>query len=179
MDEPNPIKDILYDYLQKFDNEKTARQIASGDAPALIHDITAECFPKIKNLSGNPNENIGIFATSLLHYLLTEALIPSQRKVEYKGSTLDIIIPDLRTLSNDPKNCLLLVIINSKTDLKRVEELSNIQPNLENIWIIATHKIENEFETFVIGETSFSNILEKIKWFLDSTNKRHFKIFKQ
>ena len=43
-------------------------------------------------------EVIGILATGILHYLLTNALLNSQRKVNYQGMELDIIIPDIRTL---------------------------------------------------------------------------------
>ena len=33
---------------------------------------------------GEKNESIGVLATGILHYLLTNALITSQRKVEYE-----------------------------------------------------------------------------------------------
>ena len=49
----------------------------------------------IKSFSmGKKDEAVGILATGILHYLLTNALLNSQRKVEYQGLELDIVIPD-------------------------------------------------------------------------------------
>ena len=64
---------------------------------------------------------MGILATGLLHYLLTNALLNSQRKVEYKGLELDIVIPDVRTLEKDAKMTLLILIPKS-SDKKIIDE---------------------------------------------------------
>jgi len=52
---------------------------------------------------GEKEEVVGVLATGLLHYLLTNALISSQRKVTYNDNELDIVIPDTKTLEKDPK----------------------------------------------------------------------------
>jgi len=107
-EEPNPVKDYLFDYLSKSE-EKIQKLISDKKFSEIINDTIANCYDKIIPL-GEKEESIGIFATGLLHFLLTNALLTSQRKVVYHGIEIDIVIPDLKTLENDPKKTLLICI---------------------------------------------------------------------
>ena len=107
-EEPNPIKDYLFDYLSRSD-EKIQKLISNEKFSEIIEDVIANCYDKIITL-GEKDESIGVLATGLLHFLLTNALLNSQRKIEYNGIEIDIVIPDLKTLKKDPKQTLIICI---------------------------------------------------------------------
>ena len=72
-------------------------------------------------------EAIGVLATGILHYLLTNALLNSQRKIDHNGIELDIVIPDVKTLEKDAKMTLLILI--PKSSDKRIidEKISQLK----------------------------------------------------
>jgi len=100
-EEPNPVKDYLFDYLSKSE-ERIQKLIINKKFSKIIDDVITNCYDKIITL-GKKDESIGVLATGLLHYLLTNALINSQRKIEHQGIEIDIVIPDIKTLEKDPK----------------------------------------------------------------------------
>ena len=80
-EESNPIKDYLFDYIE---NSKTIpKLIAEQKFDVIIDEIIQNCYDDIV-LMDEKEEAIGMLATGLLHYLLTNALLNSQRKVEYQ-----------------------------------------------------------------------------------------------
>jgi len=88
-EDPNPVKDYLFDYLAKSD-EKIQKLISDKKFSEIIEDVIINCYDKIITL-GKKDESVGVLATGLLHFLL------SQRKIEYRGIEVDIVIPDLKT----------------------------------------------------------------------------------
>ena len=106
-EEPNPVKDYLFDYFLKS-KEKIEKLIIDKKFSEIIDDVIANCYDKIITLGGK-DESVGVLATGLLHYLLTNALINSQRKVEHNGIEIDIVVPDIKTLDKDPKKTLKLI----------------------------------------------------------------------
>jgi hypothetical protein len=135
-EESNPIKDYLFEYIKN--SETIPKLIEEKKFDQIIEDITVNCYDKILTM-GEKEQSIGVLITGLLHYLLTNALITSQRKVEYNGNELDIVIPDIKTLEKDPKKTLLICIPKS-SDIKVIEEkinqLEKIQPEKDNIWLV-------------------------------------------
>lgn len=99
-EEPNPIKDYLFEYIEN--SQKISELIKLKKFDQIIYDIIKNCYDKILSMA-DKEETVGVLATGILHYLLTNALITSQRKVDYKKTEIDIIIPDLKTLEKDPK----------------------------------------------------------------------------
>jgi len=81
-DDPNPVKDYLFDYLAKSD-EKIQKLISDKKFSEIIEDVITNCYDKIITI-GKKDESIGVLATGLLHFLLTNALLTSQRKIEYQ-----------------------------------------------------------------------------------------------
>ena len=90
-DEVNPIKDLLFDYIKKSNNIENLIREKKFDV--IINEIVENCYDKVISM-GKKEEAVGILATGILHYLLTNALLNSQRKVDYQGMKLDIVIPD-------------------------------------------------------------------------------------
>ncbi len=132
-------------------------------------------------MKNDVDENASIFLTGLLHYLLTNSLIPSQRKIEYNGIELDIVIPNVKTLETKPKNSLIICIPKSFEQVlinEKLRELLKIQPNKENIWVVLKEMIQSDFKIFEIKNKSVIHIIDEINNFLDKSKQTQFKIFK-
>ena len=179
-EEANPIKDYLFDYIK---NSQTIPQLISEKKfDVVIDEIIANCYDKICTMDGK-DVAVGVLATGILHYLLTNALLNSQRKVEYKGMELDIIVPDVKTLEKDSKMSLVICIPKT-SDKKAIEEkiaqLQKVQPIRENIWLVLSEEIPLENKTFVLSKdvSSFSKIIFEIAQFSNVNGANKFKILR-
>ncbi len=178
-EEPNPVKDYLFDYLSKSD-KKIQKLISDQKFSEIIDDVITNCYDKIITL-GEKDESVGVLATGLLHFLLTNALLPSQRKIECNGIEVDIVIPDLKTLEKDPKQTLIICI--PKTSEKKVieqklMELYKIQPEKQNIWLVLSQELDFENRTYIIQkeDQTFSKIIFNIAQFVNVEGQSKFKI---
>jgi len=131
----------------------------------------------------NQEESLGILATGLLHYMLTNAMLASQRKIKHHGIEIDIVIPDLKTLEKDPKKTLIICIpksIEKNTIKERLMELQKIQPEKQNIWLVLSKDIGFKRKTYVIQKekSSFSNIIYDIAKFVNVQGHNKFKILR-
>jgi len=179
-EESNPIKDYLFNYIEK--SEIIPKLIAEKKFDQIIEDVTKNCYDHILSM-GEKEEVVGVLATGLLHYLLTNALITSQRKVQHRDSELDIVIPNTKTLEKDPKKTLLISIPKS-SDIKVIEEniakLDKIQLVKENIWIVLSENIPTDKKSFILSkeENSFSKIIFEIAQFSNVHGTSKFKILR-
>ncbi len=180
-EEPNPIKDYLFDHLSKSE-EKIQKLIIDKKFSKIIDDVITNCYDKIITL-GEKDESVGVLATGLLHYLLTNALINSQRKVEYQGIEIDIVIPDIKTLEKDPKKTLLICIpksSNKKIIEEKISQLDKIQSEKDNIWVVLSKQIPIEKKSFVLSKenNTFSKIIFDIAQFSNVSGTNKFKILR-
>jgi len=179
-DEVNPIKDYLFDYIEKSNNIENLIREKKFDI--IINDIVENCYDKII-LMDKKEEAVGILATGILHYLLTNALLNSQRKVDYQGMELDIVIPDTRTLEKDAKMTLLILIPKSsdkKIIDEKISQLRKIQPTKENIWAVLSEDVSLDCKSFVLSKenNSFSKIIFEIAQFSNVGGSNKFKILR-
>ena len=180
IDEVNPIKDHLFDYIKKSNNIENLIHEKKFDV--VIKEIVDSCYDKIISMD-KKEEAIGILATGILHYLLTNALLNSQRKVEYRGMELDIVIPDIKTLEKDTKMTLLILIpksSNKKIIDEKISRLRKIQPDMENIWVVLSEDMPLECKSFVLSKenNSFSKIIFEIAQFSNVGRSNKFKILR-
>ena len=130
-EEPNPIKDILYESINELGEDYLQKNILKGNISETINEILFKTHNKVGNLEGDSNVNIGKLLTSLLHYLLTLVLIPSQRKISKNDIDIDIVIPNLKTLETKPGVHPDLVSLSKYRDeiCQRIEdgELSEVE----------------------------------------------------
>jgi len=179
-EESNPIKDHLFDYIKKSNIIEKLIPVKKFDV--IINEIIENCYDKII-LMDKKDKAVGILATGILHYLLTNALLSSQRKVDYQGMELDIVIPDIRTLEKDAKMTLLILIPKS-SDKKIIDEkifqLKKIQPLKENIWVVLSEDISIDCKSFVLSKEndSFSKIIFEIAQFSNAGKSNKFKILR-
>ena len=179
-EEANPIKDELFDYLKS--EKKIQEWTSQSKFTEIIEDVLENFYDRVI-LIGEKDENLGILTTGLLHYILTNALISSQRKIEYNGIQIDIIIPNLKTLEIDPKKTLIICIpkTSDKNIIKqKIEEIEKIQPIKDNIWIVVTEKQDLQNKTYVIekNNASFSKIIYDIGQFVNVQGNNKFKILR-
>ena len=177
-EEPNPIKDILYGEITNIGEDTIQKEIANKNTSNIIKKITIPCIEKIKNLEGRYQTNLAKFQTSLLHYLLTLVMIPSQRKITMNDVEIDIVIPDLRILKNEPKNSVVISIADARDQSisEQIEFLKNLQPNGDNIWYVTEQDINQK--KYSISDDSFFRIIDDLEEFLSKTKTRQFRFFK-
>ena len=179
-EESNPIKDHLFEYIKK--SNTIAKLISEKKFDVIINEIIENCYNKII-LMDKKDKAVGILATGILHYLLTNALLSSQRKVDYQGTELDIVIPNIKTLDKDAKMTLLILIPKS-SDKKIIDEkiaqLTKIQPIKENIWVVLSDNVSIDCRSFVLSREndSFSKIIFEIAQFSNVGKSNKFKILR-
>lgn len=181
MDSDSPVKDILYQKLSEISENTIQLEISKNNSSKIISELISKCLPRIKQISHNLDEDYGIFAESLLHYFLTLAVIPSQRKVSKNGVEIDISIPDLKTLDSNPKDVLIIIFPKSSDKnliQKRISDITQIQPINENIWLVLHRNFEAKNKIYQINNNSLIKILDDIKEFLSTRKQNKFKIMK-
>jgi len=179
-EDQNPVKDYLFEYIKN--SNTIPKLITEKKFDVIIEEITKNCYGKSVSI-GEKDESVAVLATGMLHYMLTNALIASQRKVDYKTNDIDIIIPDVRTLEKDPKKTLLIYIPKSpniETIKKKINQLEKIQPEKENIWVVLSENISIEKKSFVLSKenNTFSKIIFEIAKFVNVSGGNKFKILR-
>jgi hypothetical protein len=179
-EEANPIKDYLFEYIKN--SETIPKLIIEKKFDQVIEDVTNNCYEQIISMD-EKDKAVGVLATGLLHYLLTNALITSQRKVEYQNNEIDIVVPDLKTLEKDPKKTLLVYIPKSSEVNKineKIIQLEKIQPEKQNIWIVLSENISIDKKSFVLSKdnNTFSKIIFEIAQFSNVSGTNKFKILR-
>jgi len=179
-EEQNPIKDLLFNYIKS--EKKIQDWVSESKFTEIIEDVLDNLYDKVISM-GEKDESLGILATGLLHYLLTNALIPSQRKIEYNEVEIDIIIPNLKTLEADPNKTLIIYIPKSSdknTIRQKLVQLEKIQPIKENIWVVTANKVDFQNKTYEIkkNNTSFPKIINDIGQFVNVQGENKFKILR-
>ncbi|MCV0392214.1 MAG: hypothetical protein K5790_02845 [Nitrosopumilus sp.] len=177
---PNPVKAYLFDYIKN--SETIPKLISEKRFDQIIDEIIQNCYDNVLTL-GEKDEVVGILATGILHYLLTNALITSQRNIEYKGIELDIVVPDTKTLESDPEKTLLICIPKSskmKVIEERITQLEKCQKISENIWVVLSENISIEKKLFVLSKenNTFSKIIFEIANFTNVGGTNKFKILR-
>lgn len=179
-EEPNPVKDFLFDYIEN--SESIPQLISEKKFDKVIDEIIENCYDKILSM-GEKDDVVGVLATGILHYLLTNALITSQRKIEFQGIELDIVVPDTKTLEIDQKKTLLICIpksSNTKIIEEKISQLEKIQTVKENIWVVLSENISTEKKSFVLSKenNTFSKIIFEIDQFSNVGGANKFKILR-
>ncbi|MBT6468670.1 MAG: hypothetical protein HOK63_03335 [Thaumarchaeota archaeon] len=179
-EEPNPVKDYLFEYIEK--SSTIPELIVQKKFDVIINEIIENCYDKVITMDSK-DEAVGVLATGILHYLLTNAFLNAQRKIEYKGMELDIVIPDIKTLEKDPKMTLIICIpksSNKKIIDEKLLQLEKIQSVKENIWVVLSEDIPLEKKTFVLSKknNSFSKIIFEIAQFSNVNGANKFKILR-
>ena len=180
VEEDNPIKEYLFNYIKKSEN-RFAELFSQSKMDLIIEDILDNCYYKV-SLMENKEEALGVLTTGILHYMLTNAGLTSQRKVEHQGIEIDIVLPDMKTLEKDSKKTLIICIPKT-SDVDAIKEkmsqLQTIQPKKQNIWLVLTRDLGFD-NTYIVEKenSSFSKIIFDIAQFVNVQGHDKFKILR-
>ena len=178
------VKEILYDAINNYKEYRVVSDIAQGNSSEALNAICNECMPLLEKLEGNKSENLISFAESFIHYLLTIALIPSQRKIVHASIEIDLVIPNVLTLASSPQDAIIIIFpktTDHKFIQKRVVELTKIQPHKDNMWFVLENALPLEARVYIINQnekTHFTNIINDMIGFLSNKKQSKLKLFK-
>ena len=150
MNSNDEIKEFLFEYIKKSET-RFSEMLSKKQYHNIIADLLENCGSMAHNTK-DVDESTGILATGILHYILTCAQVPSQRKAEIYDIKLDIIIPDAKTLLNNPQDALLICIplsTNHNEINQILERYHTIQPIRQNIWMVLgnDHRTQKTYTT--------------------------------
>jgi hypothetical protein len=166
-EEVNPIKDYLFDYIKS--SQTIPQLISDKKFDMVIDEIVEKCYDEIATMDER-NIAVGVLATG-------------QRKIEFRGVELDIVVPDIKTLEKDSKMSLIICIPKSSDKqiiAQKISQLEKIQPVKENIWVVLSENMDIDKRTFVLSkeDSSFSKIIFEIAQFSNVNGANKFKILR-
>lgn len=177
------ITDLLYQAISDYQEKRILSDIAQGGSSDVISTIFSHCIPNLDKVGGNTPETRGTLAEGLTHYMLTVALISSQRKTTLGTTDIDIAVPDARTLSSSPEDAVIICF--SKTDqvqtiMEQVDKLKKIQPKSANIWIVTDKPVPLDAKVYSLDgdQFTFANIINDLITFSSSKKQSKLKIFR-
>jgi hypothetical protein len=172
------IKDILYSAIAKFGKDKIRMEVINDIemSERRCNEILEECKKKMTN-----NLDDGSFANlceALLHFMLTASLIPSERKVTWKGVELDLVIPSLKMLNKNPDKTLVIQIIKGNEVVRKIKDAKSVQPHDVNIWTVSAKRLEVDNKNYYVGSRLFPypRIIVDVNAFLAHKGNRGLKL---
>jgi hypothetical protein len=162
------VKEILYTVIDDIGREKIRADVSSNIelSSKYCADILERCRHDLGDEAND--ETLGMLCESLLHFMLTATLLPSERRVIVQGTELDIVVPSVKSLARNPDKTLVIQFIKTDADTARINQVMMLQKNLENLWIVSARKTEYEGRNYYLGSTKFeySSIIRDIQIFL-------------
>ena len=137
MSENSPIKDALYTKIDLIGQNHIHELLSNGKFIEIFEKIYEPVIDSIEHI--DEYEKHGTLAESLTHYLFTEMLIPSQRKITFEDIELDMIIPNTIELQKDSQNAIMIFFVktsNIQRVTQRIQDMKKIQKEDANIWVI-------------------------------------------
>ena len=180
MNENSPIKDALYAEIDKIGQKKVHNLLLEGKFSELFEKIFESSLSKITD-NINEYEKHGILAESFTHYLFTEMLIPTQRKISFENIELDIVIPNIVELKKNINDVVLIYFVKKPAineTKQQIQKMKKIQKSDANIWIISKQKIVVPQVTYTTTKESFGKFLEDAQEFVKIKEFNKLNIFK-
>ena len=179
MSESSPIKDALYTKVNDIGQKRIHQLLSNGEFLELFEKIYE---PVINNIDGiDEYEKYGTLAESLTHYLFTEMLIPSQRKITFENIELDMIIPNTTELQKDSHNTIVILFVktsNIEHVKQKIQNIQKIQKYDLNIWVISKDNLKIPQSVYIMEKKSFSNFLKDAQNFIKTKKINKLNIFK-
>jgi hypothetical protein len=175
---PRDVKDILYWAIDEIGKEKIRMEVIAEIERSVgyCNEILKKCRSNLD--SDVDDETLGILCEALLHFMLTVSMLPSERKVNWKGADLDIVVPSLRLLNKNPIKTLVIQIIRREAELTKIKRAESVQPHYENIWIVSARRLNIDHKNYYVGSahSSYCRIISDINTFLVQKGDRAFKL---
>ena len=179
MSENSPIKDALYENIANVSEEKIHQLLLNDKFSELFEKICEPVIQDVKSIE--EYEKYGTLAESFTHYLFTEMLIPSQRKISFENIELDMIIPNLEELRKNNDNAIVILFAKTSDNMQineRIQEIKKIQKKDSNIWIISKEIMNISQSAYAIERNSFGEFVKDAQNFVKSRKINKLNIFK-
>jgi hypothetical protein len=149
------VKAILYSIIDKVGKEKIRMEVHAEikSSELLCNEILEKCKSKLGY--DLDDETLGMLCEALLHFMLTASVLPSERKVYWKGVNLDIVVPSLKILSKSPDRAIVIQIIRTAAEFTKMKQAESVQPHYENIWILSARRLEVGRKNYYVGSGQF------------------------
>ena len=172
------IKDILYSAIGEIGKEKIRMEVIAKieRSEGSCNEILEKCKSKLGyNVD---DETFATLCEALLHFMLTVSMLPSERKMNWKGADLDIVVPSLKILSKNPGKALIIQIIKRNAELTKIEQAESVQPCYGNIWIVSARPLKIVRKNYYLSSAHFpySMIISDINAFLVANGNRGLKL---
>ena len=172
------VKEILYSTIDSIGKEKIRMEVTAEieRSERYCNEILDKCKSKLDH--GLDDESLAALCEALLHFMLTASVLPSERKVNWKGSQLDLVVPSLKMLSSSPEKSLVIQIIKRNAELTKIKYANSVQPHDANIWIVSAKRLEVDHKNYYIHSNKFpySQIVSDINAFLLRKGDRGLKL---
>ncbi len=172
------IKDILYSAIAKFGKDKIRIEVINDIemSERRCNEILEECKKKMTN--NLDDESFANLCEALLHFMLTASLIPSERKVTWKGVELDLVIPSLKMLNKSPDKTLVIQIIKGNEVVRKIKDAKSVQPHDVNIWTVSAKRLKVDHKNYYVGSSLFPypRIIVDVNAFLAHKGNRGLKL---
>ena len=179
MSESSSIKDALYAKIDEIGQEQIHQLLLNNKFSELFERIYEPVIHNVQDI--DEYEKHGTIAESLTHYLFTEMLIPSQRKISFENIEIDMIIPNTTELQKDNQNTIIIffVKISNIAEIKqKIQDLKKLQKDDSKIWIISKNHIEIPQSTYITEKESFGKFLKDAQNFIKTKKMNKLNIFK-
>jgi len=180
MSESSPIKDALYREIDNLGEEQIHDLLLEGKFSELFDRIFEPSLSKLTD-DIDEYEKYGVLAESFTHYLFTEMLIPTQRKISFENIELDMVIPNIIELKKNVNDVVLIYFVKTSaiTEAKQqIQKMKKIQKLDANIWVISKQNIAVPQVTYTITKESFGKFLEDTQEFVKIKEFNKLNIFK-
>ncbi len=177
------LKDLLYQAISDYEERRILSDIAQGESPHTINTIFNHCVSNLDKVDELKTEALVVLAEGLVHYMLTVAMIPSQRKTAFDSVDIDVAVPDTKTLSSSPEDVVIIYFPKTNeldTIKEHMNKLRKIQPKAENIWLVTDKPVSIEAKIYGLADTqfTFANIINDLISFASNKKQSKLKIFR-
>ena len=180
MSESSPIKDALYAEIDRIGQDKINDLLLKKEFSDIFQNIFEKAIDKIKE-NVSEDEKFGTLAESITHYLFTEMLVPSQRKISYDNVELDLVIPNTLELKKDSQNVIIVLFTKTSNMIeiqKKISQIKTIQQEDDNIWVISKHLLDISQKSYATNKISFVEFLSDAQKFIETKKMNKLNIFK-
>jgi hypothetical protein len=172
------VAEILYSVINEIGKDKIRAELTADItlSQKYCKEIISACRARA---GGDSNaEVMASFCEALLHFMLTACMLPSQRKLQVRGVELDLVIPSVRSLSQEPENTIVIQIYRNEDDKDKLVRTDQLQPHVENLWVVSTAAISTGHKNYNLEqENSFAGIVVDIHKFVKSKGISGLKLF--
>ncbi len=167
------IKQLLYSVIDSIGKDRIRKDI-TADTDSAARTYSAEIIDRCAGMLGksqNDEATMGTLCEALLHFMLTAALLPSERKVTTAaGAELDIVVPSTKVLQKEPSKALVIQVIKGGGEqaAEKIRRAKAAQPAAENIWTISAKPVAAGSRNYTLsgGKYKYSSIIPDIRAFL-------------